>query len=566
MKILRVNVSKGTAQAEDPGERYEGWAGRGLVAKVLQHEVRAACSPLGPENKLILANGLLAGLHVSSAGRLSVGGKSPLTGGAKEANAGGTAGDAMARVGLRAVIVEGQPEDDALFVLHIGDRGKAELMPAGQYRRLGTFELCQKLYHDFGPKVAVICIGPAGEMRMGAAGVAVSDAEGFPTRYAARGGVGAIMGAKGIKAVVIERGETGVPVKDKARLREVVKLYNNRLLTNHMVLTFKDLGTSYMATGVHFLGGMPTRNFRSGQFERFDDITPEKLRDTIKERGGEGKVGHQCMPGCTVRCSNVFPDEQGKTIASPIEYESLALLGPNLGISSLDTIARLTHLCNDIGLDTIEAGCAIGIAMEAGLIPFDDGAGAEKLIREIGEGTLLGKVLGQGAEVAGKVLGVKRTPTVKGQGLAAYDPRAIKGFGVTYATSTMGADHTAGHTMSAQVDHHLKEGQVDASRASQILRGGQDSVGLCSFAMIGVAREPEIVADMCNAVYGTSHSKGFITELGKEVLRTERAFNLAAGLTSAHDRLPDFVCNEPLPPFDLVFDVPDAELDNLHNF
>lgn len=565
MNMVRVNVTQGTVEMEHTDSRYPGWAGRGLIAKVLQQEVPPTCSPLGPENKLILANGLLAGLHVACAGRLSVGGKSPLTGGAKEANAGGTAGDAMARVGVRAVIVEGQPDPDRLFLLHIGD-GKPRLVPADKYRRLGTFDLCRQLYEEFGRKVAVICIGPAGELGLGAAGVAVSDAEGFPTRYAARGGVGALMGSKGLKAVVIEQGRSSPPIHDKAGFRRAVQAFHACLVDNPHLASFKELGTAYMFNSTQFLGGAPVRNFSAGQFEGFPQTSPEALRDTIKARGGEGRTGHHCMPGCLVKCSNVFPDEHGKAMASPIEYESLALLGPNLGISSLDTIARLTHLCNDIGLDTIETGCALGVAMEAGVIPFDDGEGAERLITEIAEGTLLGRVIGHGAVVAGKVLGVKRVPAAKGQGMGAYDPRGVKGFGVTYATSPMGADHTAGHTMSAQVDHHLKEGQVEASRRAQILRAGQDTVNLCSFAGIGIVRNPEILSNLCNAVWGTNHEADFTQELGKEVLRTERAFNIAAGFTPAHDRLPDFFYTEKLPPFDLVFDVPDKEIEGFYDF
>ncbi|MBI4317999.1 MAG: aldehyde ferredoxin oxidoreductase [Chloroflexi bacterium] len=566
MQILRANVAVLGISRQDIPNEYHGWGGRGLVARVLLNEVPPTCSPLSPANKLVLANGPFAGIRISSAGRLSAGAKSPLTGGIKEANAGGTAADALARLGLRAIVVEGQPADGALYVLRVGEDG-AELIRGDEYRLLGTFDLCERLHTRFGPKVAIVCIGPAGEMKLAAAGVAVTDIDGNPNRYAARGGIGAVMGAKGIKAVVVGDCRKEPTIHDKAAFRETLKRFRQALMENHSTsVGMPKYGTVEILDRVQKLGGLPTRNFRQGSFELADEVNAEKLRSLILARGGEGNTTHACMPGCFVRCSNVFPVEAGQAFVSPLEYENIVLLGVNLGIGSLDKIAVLNRLCNDYGLDTIETGAAIGVAMEAGELAFGDADGAIRLLREMGEGTTRGRVLGQGAAVTGKVLGVERVPVVKGQAIAAYDPRAIKGIGVTYVTSPMGADHTAGHTVYTKVDHHLPQGQIEVSRNAQIFSAAFDALGLCSFLRPALVTQPGIVADLHNAVHGTAYGPGHISDLGREVIRMEKAFNKAAGFTTAHDRYPDFILKEKLPPFDLIFDVPTGETDNLSEF
>ncbi|MBI4321349.1 MAG: aldehyde ferredoxin oxidoreductase [Chloroflexi bacterium] len=548
---------------QDISDEYAGWGGRGLIAKVLLKEVPATCSPLSPANRIVLACGLFAGLRISSAGRLSVGAKSPLSGTIKESNAGGTAGDALARIGLRAIVVEDAPADAPPHVLRVGKKD-SEIIRADEYRLLGTFDLCDKLHRRFGDKVAIICIGPTGEMKMAAAGVAVTDIDGNPNRYAGRGGLGAVMASKGLKAIVLEECRDEVPVKDKAAFRDALKRYQQAILESPPTREkMPKYGTAYMVDVTQRLGALPTRNFREGSFELASEVNADKLRELILARGGEGNTTHACMPGCLVRCSNVFPDEQGKTIVSPLEYENIAMLGINCSIGSLDKIGVLNRLCNDYGLDTIEIGAAIGVAMEAGLLEFGDADGAIQLLKEVGEGTVLGKVLGQGAAVTGKVFGVDRVPVVKGQALAAYDPRGIKGIGVTYITSPMGGDHTAGHTVNTKIDHHLPGGQAEMSRTMQIRAAAYDVVNICSFLVGALGARPDLITNLLNAIYGTDYGPEHLTELGKETIRNEKAFNRAAGFTTAHDRYPEFIMNEALPPFDLTFDVPLDEIDRV---
>jgi len=565
MQLLRVNMDRLTVESQDLGDAYGSWAGRGLIARLLSDEVPAACDPLGPQNKLVVTNGLLAGTRTSSAGRLSVGAKSPLTLGIKEANAGGVMGDAMARQGVRAIVVEGTAPTEALYLLEIGAAG-ARLLPADDLRGLGTYAVAAELLQRYGDKAALACIGPAGELRLPLAGVAVNDREGRPSRFAGRGGMGAVMGAKNLKAIVVLPDAPGdAPIHDMAAFREARKRLNEALRSNPVTgRLFADLGTAMSLDIVRALGGMPICNFSRGDSDgELPYFTGGGFRQLIVDRGGEGTPTHACMPGCVIRCSNVFPDSEGTEIVGPLEYESLVLLGPNLGLFDVDQIARLNYLCNDYGVDTMEAGVALGVALEAGLASFGDYEAIVALLDEVSRGTVVGRVLGNGATVAGRVLGVTRVPAVKGQGMAAYDPRAVKGFGVTYATSTMGADHTAGYVMGAQVDHHSPVGAAQLSRKTQVLRAALDTINLCAFVMSALMDKPDILPDLINAVHGTDYGPGFVGELGEAVLASELAFNAAAGITVLDDRLPEFMRTEALPPQDVVFDVPQEELDGL---
>jgi aldehyde:ferredoxin oxidoreductase len=241
-------------------------------------------------------------------------------------------------------------------------------------------------------------------------------------------------------------------------------------------------------------------------------------------------------------------------------------MGPNLDIDDLDTIAQLNYATNDLGLDTIEIGAALGVAAEAGLMDFGQGQQALDLIDKIRRGTPLGRTLGHGAATAAKVLGVQRVPAVKGQAMSAYDPRSIKGTGVTYATSPQGADHTCGLTIRAEVDHLDPNGQAALSRAAQIKSAVWDVLGACMFASFGFSAAPEVIPALLNARYGWDVDEGILETLGRESLALEREFNRLAGFTTADDRLPEWLTREPLPPTNAVFDVPEEELDTVFDW
>ncbi|HPQ44505.1 MAG TPA: aldehyde ferredoxin oxidoreductase C-terminal domain-containing protein [Syntrophales bacterium] len=562
-KIIRVDVSRGAVNIESVPEKYLMLGGRGLVSQLLLDEIDPACAPLGEENKLVFALGLLGGTKVSTSGRLSIGAKSPLTGGIKEANSGGVVGRQLCRLGIKAVILEGKPLRKALYVLKINNQG-ATLLPAGDLTGLGNYKLAEILIQTHGPKTGLITIGQAGEMQLGAAAIAISDLDGKPNRFAGRGGLGAVMGSKGIKAIVVDDSEPSEPLVDPVHEDEfntIAKNWNKEL-AQKKILT--EQGTPFLVKTIAEIGGTPTRNFSRGVFENWKKIGAESMVELIKTRGG--KVSHACQPGCVIRCSSVFNDAEGNPLVN-IEYETLALMGANLEIDSLDAIAAMNRKCNDFGLDTMEIGCALGVAMEGGLAQFGDAVAAEKLIDEIGKGTVLGRLIGNGATLTGKVLGVSRVPTVKGQSMAGYDPRVLKGTGVTYATSPMGADHTAGNLILGRegVDSTLPDGQIKASRDIQAYSTVLDNMGLCNFC--GGARPTmEILAQLLTKATGRDVDVDEVIEMGRNTLRCERKFNELAGFTKADDRLPRFFTKECLSPTGLAFDVQDRDLDDVFNF
>jgi aldehyde:ferredoxin oxidoreductase len=561
--IWRVNMRTRTSSQEPVPDSWAGLGGRALLAKIMVDEVPATCEPLGPHNKLIYAPGLLVGHMLSSCDRISVGAKSPLTGGVKESNAGGRTGLQLTHLGIKALIIEDQPDEPGWWLLHLSAAG-ARFERADELAGKGVYEVAPPLLERYGQKVALSIIGPGGEWLMAAAGIQNLDKDRVPSRINARGGLGAVMGSKGLKVIVIN-GDTGQkpPITDPDGFKTARKAYNKALMGHPQTTIYKEYGTAAMGKMVNAFGGLPTRNFSEGQFEGIEKISGEALRHTMLNRDNGCDPSHACMAGCTIQSSNVFVTFDDKTTVSALEYETIGLMGTNLGIDDFDHIARMNYLVNDLGLDTIEIGAALGVAAEAGLMTFGDGPQALALVQEIQEGTPLGRILGNGAAVTGKVFGVKRVPVVKGQAISAYDPRAIKGTGVTYATSPQGGDHTCGLTIRAKVDHLDPKGQVAISRSSQYKMAGYDSLGACIFAGFGFGADPHVIPALLNARYGWTVEETILEELGRECLLLEREFNRLAGFTPADDRLPEWMTREPLPPHNAVFDVPTEEMDNI---
>ena len=576
--VWRVNVRTRTCTREPVPEGWLRLGGRALVARILVDEVPATCEPLGPYNKLLFCPGLLVGHMLSACDRLSIGGKSPLTGGVKEANAGGTTGLQMVYLGIKALIIEDMPAEPGWWVLHLSAHGarfdKAE--DGGSEHGLvglGVHDAAHRLLEKYGSNVALSLIGQGGEMKLCASGIQNLDKDHRPSRIAARGGLGAVMGSKGLKAIVFDAAQGQKPhVVDPEGFKEAQKAYTKAVIEHPQSRVYKDYGTTAVARMAYSFGALPTRNFSSGNFEQMENISGETLRQTILERGkqnipgSEAQPSHACMPGCTIQSSNVFADANGKCIVSPLEYETIALMGTNLGIGNLEQIARLNAAADDIGIDTIEIGATLGVAAEAGLLKFGDWERALELIDEIRRGTPLGRILGNGAAITGKVFGVDRVPVVKNQAMSGYEPRAIKGTGVTYATSPQGADHTCGLTIRDKVDHLDPKGQADLSRTKQINMAGFDSLGACIFAGFGFSLVPQVISQFINTRYGWGVPVTFLQDLGKESLKLEREFNRLAGFTPADDRLPEFMTREPLPPLNPVFDVPNEDLDGVFNW
>lgn len=573
-KMLRINMTDLTIEYQEVPKEYHTLAGRGLTSTLIYNEVPADCHPLGPNNKVVLAPGIVTGTAAPTSSRLSVGAKSPLTGGIKESNVGSRFPYQLARMGIKAIVVEGQPEKDKFWVLKV-DMDGATFEPADPFVGKGLYESAPLIYEKYGDKVGFMIIGTSGEKKMAMAGVCFNDSDGRPSRYAGRGGLGAVLGSKGLKAIVLDpAGAPGVHIANRdlfdAGRKKMVSALTTHALTKPKG-ALNTYGTAVMMNIMNEAGGLPTRNFSSGSFEGAAKVSGEALFEGNKERLGKELYNHACSPGCIIQCSNIWHDEKGVETVSCQEYESIWAFGPNCGIDDLDVTGKLIWLCNDIGVDTIEAGNAIAVAMEAGMLPFGDADGAINLMEEVRKGTPMGHILGAGTEVTGKTFGVVRVPTVKGQAMPAYAPRSVKGIGVTYATSTMGADHTAGYTIlpeilgvSANVDALDAAAKGELSRNFQATTAFIDTSGHClfiAFSILDIASGFEGMVEECNGVLGTNWTAGDVVEIGKEVMRKERAFNEKAGLTKEHDRLPAFMKYEPLPPHNTVFDVPDEELD-----
>lgn len=566
--IMRVNTRSRTITREAVTREQERWGGRLFIANLLNREVPPTCEPTGRRNKLIIALGLLSDTHVTTTGQLSIGGKSPLTGGVKESNVGGHFGKRLAKLGIKAVVIEDTPAQPACDVLIIRAAG-AELVAMPELQGKLVNDAIGVVRGKFGRNVGILCDGPAGEMMMYGAGIACMDDADVQMRYAGRGGLGALMGSKGIKAVVVDdSGSDYTPdYFDAALLKQTQKELVDLLLADPKTENRHRFGTPAILAVANQVGLMPTRNFSAGQFDKADQINGESVADFIAKRGGVGCSGTPCVPGCVIQCSNVVPDKSGQRIVASLQYENIVLLGPNCGIGDLDDIAELNDLCNQVGVDTIETGAAIGVAMEAGVIPFGDAAGAKDLIRQIGKGTYLGRIIGHGAALTGRVFGIRRIPTLKGQAMPAYDPRALKGIGVTYSTSPMGADHTAGNAFETlkTINPLGTEKQVESSRKLQIRAAILDTLGVCLFIRPAFVKNPQLLPTILKARYGWDLSVEDVNRLGIEVLETERAFNQRAGCSEEFCRIPEFMTEEPLPPNNTVFDLSYEEMKEIWN-
>jgi aldehyde:ferredoxin oxidoreductase len=578
-KILRINMGAagGPQVKSEPIGSYAGLGGRALTSTIIAKEVPPLCHPLGEDNKLVIAPGLLSGSAAAMSGRISVGCKSPLTGGIKEANAGGMASQMLGRLGIAAIVLEGKPTDGTLYKLSIS-KDKVDIKPDNSLKMLGNYAVTEKMKAAHGDKVSCISIGQAGEMKLAGASIAFTDMEFRPTRHAGRGGVGAVMGSKGVKVIVVD--DTGCAVrspKEPDKFKEANKNWvaglRKHAVTGQGLPTY---GTNVLTNVINEAGAYPTKNFMWGRFDGCSKISGETQAETENARGGEGSATHGCHRGCVIRCSGTYYDKDGHYLTKQPEYETVWAHGGNCGIDDLDAIAMLDRLDDDFGLDTIEMGAAIGVAMEAGVAKFGDAQAAINLVKEVGKGTPLGRILGSGAGLTGKVFGVERVPVVKNQAMPAYDPRGVQGIGVTYATTTQGADHTAGYAVTAnilgvggKVDALKPEGQIELSRNLQIATAAIDSTGMCLFIAFAILDQPETfqaLLDLLSSFGGQKLTGDDVVGLGKSILKMEREFNTKAGFTKEMDRLPDYFKKEKLPPHNVTFMVTDSELDQVYNW
>lgn len=564
MHLMRVNLSKKSIEILTIPKEYETYGGRALTSHIVAREVPPLCNPLGPENKLIFAPGLLTGTPAPTSSRMSIGGKSPLTGGIKEANVGGRFSFHLARNGIRGIIVEGKASDWVLIDI---EEGQCSVKPAGGYHTFGNYALAEQLLSAHGQDCGVLSIGPAGERQDLAACISSVDLEGYPSRAAARGGLGAVMGSKKLKALVVHpTKQNRVEIKNRDAFLEVSKPLAENLSTTKTA--FSQFGTAIMVNAVNEVGGLPTKNYQQGKFADAGKMDGKALEEWVKNYGGKKRVA--CSPGCVIRCSNVIMDKTGTHATSSLEYETMVMNGANLGIGNLEFLMYLDHFYDDFGLDAIEIGCALGVAMEADLIPFGDEDKVKEMVNEIIEGTKNGRTIANGTASVGKYLGVKRLPIVKGQGFPAYDPRVFKAMGVTFATSPQGADHTAGPAIKGRRPYATKDygeldqepHKVELSKELQIFTVMMDSLGFCYF--VGPSYEQAGTnVKLLNAMYGWGWTVDDIIAWARSTLKEEVEFNQKAGINKNENTLPEFFRTETLPKTGHKFGIPQKDLENI---
>lgn len=548
-KYLDINLTDRTITTRELHGEEIVKAGRYLIAKTLLEMGAASVDPMSPANPLIFSAGPFAGSSFSNANRTSVGCKSPLTGGVKEANGGGSFSYGLGQQKIAGFTLHGASPD--WVVLHFRKDGGIDFDDAAPYLGKGNFEAQAMLHRRYGKKVTIALCGPVGEYGGLLAGISFSDKDGRPARLSARGGVGAVMGVKKVKAVVVDLDKIP-PFSEPRKVNSAIKDYAKMLQADSLVTNFyAKIGTMGMADLQNMMGGLPVRNFSAGQM--VDTSTGEKFRmggDYISQlnvsRGGEHT--HACMPGCVIQCSNVYHDASGKEVVSPVEYETLGLLGTNCGIGDPDELAQLNFIANDLGIDTIEAGATLAVLMEAGLGTFGDAAFMTDCLAEIRRGTEKGRLWAQGTARVGEHYGVRRVPVIKKQAISAYDPRVVEATGISMMATAQGADHTAGNLPRLKTREMTAEELVAQSLAHQARVAANDSLGLCIFGMSVTNPNTEFIADAINAAHGTSLTKDFFEALGRETLRLEYEFNRRAGFTEKDDELPEFFYTEPLPP------------------
>jgi len=545
-RLIRVDMTTQTVEIEAFPNAWKLLGGRGLSARILVEECDPACDPLGPGNVLVMAPGVLAGTAAPTSGRISIGGKSPLTNGIKEANAGGNPGQDLMKLGYRAIVVTGQPKDRSKrYALDVTAEG-AKVKEVPDCKGLWNYALVEHLAQSYSDTASFISIGPAGELCLKGASVACTDQESqrHPTRHAARGGLGAVMGSKGLKYVAVDAGKTGV--RQPAERKEFMarcKTYTKDYLAGPQM--FKT-GTSTVVPVANMLNTFPYKNRTEGQSPDAATLSGTNIIESFATRGGHM---HNCMTGCIVQCSNVVHDKDGKYKTSALEFETITLLGANCAIQSWEDVADLDRLCDEVGLDTIETGAAIAVYMDSGGMAWGDAEGAKGLLKQIAEGTELGKAIGDGALSIGKKRKHHRIPVVRGQALPAWDPRPLKATGVTYCTSPMGADHTAGLIVNPGMP---QDQWARASQEAQMVNAICDSSGFCQF----IQPTMDDIRAFYGHLYGEAISREQISDMAWQVLQDEWEFNRRAGLSEDADQMPDCMKQDAIGPAKMVWDVP----------
>lgn len=553
-KIARINLTTGEIKIEklDTELAHKFIGGRGLGTKMLYDEGVATVDPLSPENKLIYITGPMTGSASPSSGRYMVVTKSPLTGMIASSNSGGIWGAKLKYAGWDAIIVEGEAPE--WTYIHISD-DKIELLNAEKYFGMMSEQIDNELKAVHGEKASVLNIGPAGENQVLMAAI-MNDKD----RAAGRSGVGAVMGSKKLKAIVVNASRNNVediiydvPALKAANL-ECLKMIRENGVTGQGLKTY---GTAVLVNIVNNIGTFPTKNWQGSYYEKGDDISGETLVDTYLEKNS---ACHRCPIACG-RVVNV----NGKVVGGP-EYEPLWAYGGNCDNNDLNVIDEANMICNELGLDAISVPCTIAAAMELyqrGYIKEEECDGVplewgstEALIewtKRIGQpDSPLAKLMSSGSARLCEYYGhPEYSMSVKKQEMPAYDARGIQGIGITYATSNRGGCHVRGYMISPEVlglpqqlDRTVIDDKAFWAKTFQDLTAVIDSMGNCLFTSFALGA-PQY-ADLLNAATGTDYTPEELLVAGDRIYNIERMFNKAAGMLPEDDRLPKRLMEEPI--------------------
>jgi aldehyde:ferredoxin oxidoreductase len=357
------------------------------------------------------------------------------------------------------------------------------------------------------------------------------------------------MGSKKVKAIVVDLHKMPT-FHDRKKVMGAIREYGARLAKEPAIEAYKRTGTAMMGDIMNRIGGLPVRNFSAGRLVEASEgplkLGGDYIRELNLSRGGQ--ISHACMPGCLIECSNVYVDDNGKEMVSPLEYETLGLVGSNCGLDHPDDVARVNAAANDLGVDTIEVGATLGVLMEAGQGAFGDVEFMLQAMEDMRCGSERGRLLAQGAARVGAHYKVTRVPVIKRQSISAYDPRVIEVTGISMMITAQGADHTAGNMPVFDCKGKTTEELVVASLGIQTVSAAADSLGLCIFGRSVTNVSAELIVTALNDAHGTNLDPSFMQTLGLEALRMEWEFNKAAGFTEKDDELPEFFYTQSLAP------------------
>jgi len=546
-KVLRIDLTKQGISTEsltkEQMELYLG--GRGLGVEILFREVPRGTNPLSPENKMVFATGPLTGTGTPTSGRYSVITRSPLTGTIFDSNSGGHFGVQLKRCGWDAVVVEGRGERPSY--LWIRD-DSVEIRNADHLCGSNTHVTEDTVRSETAKDAKVACIGPAGERQ-----VLISAIMNDKHRAAGRGGVGAVMGSKKLKAIAV-LGSHETTIANREEFTTVARLSLEAVAKNPVTKdALPNYGTAVLVNVINEIGALPTLNFQKGYFEDADAISGETIRERILEK-------RVACDACTIACGRETKLPERERQGEGPEYETVWSFGAACGVRDLEAIAEANYLCNEYGIDTISAGSTIACAMEltsAGHLAsgpkFGDADAMVNLVTLIGERSGIGEELSEGSlRFARKHGNPELSMSVKALEMPAYDPRGVQGMGLAYATSNRGACHLRAYMTSPEVlgnpaliDRFKKEGKASLVVLLQNISAATDSMVLCRFSQF--AMNPDHYARLLGAVTDVAFTGRDLISIGERIYNLERAFNAREGFTRKDDSLPKRLVETPLP-------------------